>query len=167
LKSAANILEDRLEKGKDAELGALLGLIYGLQIRISPIKGMWLGSDADEVLESAAAAEPNNPRPRLAIGINLLYKPGRFGGGADKALGQLQKANELYSALAARNNTDGACWGGDDATLALARAKLKLGERVAAIALVESVLARSPERKSAQRLLAAIRRSTAKSGVGG
>lgn len=160
LKSAASVLEERLAKGRDAELGALLGMIYGMQIRISPLRGMWLGSDADKALEQATAAEPNNPRPHLAAGINLLYKPGTFGGGPAKAVAELQRASELYSAAAAKTNAaEGACWGADDATLALARAKLKLGERVAAIGLVETVMARSPENRAAQRLMNGIRRS--------
>ncbi|MEA2346092.1 MAG: hypothetical protein QOF63_4261 [Thermoanaerobaculia bacterium] len=152
LSSAASVLEARLEKGRDAELGALLGMIYGMQIRISPIRGIWLGSSADRVLGDAMAAEPNNPRPHLAAGVNLLYKPGSFGGGPDKALVQLQRAVDLYSKAAA-SAPDAACWGGDDAVLAMARVKLKLGERVAAIALVETVLARSPENRAAQRLM--------------
>jgi tetratricopeptide (TPR) repeat protein len=157
LSSAASVLEARLEKGRDAELGAVLGMIYGMQIRISPIRGIWLGSSADRVLEDAMAAEPNNPRPHLAAGVNLLYKPGSFGGGPDKALLQLQRAIDLYNKSAAATAVDSACWGGDDALLSSARAKLKLGERVAAIALVETVLARSPENRPAQRLMNGIR----------
>jgi hypothetical protein len=158
LSSAASVLKARLEKGRDAELGALLGMIYGLQIRISPIRGMWLGAAADRVLEEAMAAEPNNPRPHLAAGVNLLNKPSSFGGGPKGALAQLQQAIKLYSgAAAAKTDADGACWGSDDATLTLARAKLKLGERVAAMALVETVLARSPENRPAQRLMNDIR----------
>ncbi len=160
LAEAADALEDRLEKGRDAELGALLGLIYGMQIRISPMKGMWIGDDADEVLEQAMAADPNNPRPQLAYGLNLLYKPKRFGGGADKAVTRLQRAVDLY----AKSGADGTCWGGDDATLALARAKLALGNRVAAIALVEEVLTRTPHHPPARRLMAAMRRNAAKGG---
>jgi tetratricopeptide (TPR) repeat protein len=156
LSSAVSVLEARLEKGRDAELGALLGMIYGMQIRISPFRGIWLGSSADHVLEDAMAAEPNNPRPHLAAGVNLLYKPGSFGGGPDKALAQLQRAIDLYS-RAAVTTSDSACWGGDDAVLSMARAKLKLGERVAAIALVETVIARSPENRHAQRLMNGIR----------
>jgi hypothetical protein len=164
LKTAADVLETQLKKGRDAELGALLALIYGQQIRISPLKGMWLGSDADEALEAAIAAEPNNPRPHLAAGLNVLYKPSGFGGGANKAVSQLQRAVALYAA--AKPAADGACWGADDAALALARAKLKLGDRVAAIALVESVLARTPDRRPAQRLLAGIRRGASKREAG-
>ncbi|MBV8545762.1 MAG: hypothetical protein JO093_04535 [Acidobacteria bacterium] len=157
LSAAASVLESRLEKGRDAELGALLGMIYGMQIRISPFRGIWLGSSADKVLEDAMAAEPNNPRPHLAAGVNLLYKPGTFGGGPEKALAQLQRAIDLYSRTAATTAADGACWGSDDAVLAMARAKVKLGERVAAIALVETVLARSPGNRPAQRLMNGIR----------
>jgi len=92
--------------------------------------------------------------------MNLLYKPQRFGGGADKAVARLQRAVDLY----AKSGADGVCWGGDDAALALARARLKLGNRVAAIALVEQVIERSPNHAPARRLLAAIRRSAAKEG---
>jgi hypothetical protein len=140
-------------------------MIYGMQIRIMPMRGLWLGSDADEVLEAAIATEPNNPRPQFAAGVNVLYKPSSFGGGASKAVPRLQRAVALYAA-AAKSGVDGACWGADDASLALARAKLKLGDRVAAIAIVESVLARTPDRRSAQRLLAAIRRAAAKAEAG-
>ena len=164
LSTAAKILKARLEKGPDAELGALLGLIYGMQIRISPIRGFWLGSSADEVVERALAAEPNNPRPHLALGLNVLFKPGAVGGGADKAVGQLQRAVDLYNASATKS--DGVCWGWDDAVLGLARARLKLGDRVAAIALVESVLARTPDDRPARRLMAAIRHLAEKDGGG-
>jgi len=112
------------------------------------------------------AADPNNPRPQFAFGINVLYKPSSFGGGAGKAVPRLQRAVTLYSGASATGTADGACWGADDASLALARAKLKLGDRVAAIGLVESVLARTPERRSAQRLLAAIRRAATKGEAG-
>jgi len=164
LSTAATILKDRLEKGKDAELSSLLALVYGLQIRISPFRGMWLGSSADHAVEDALAAEPNNPRPHFAAGVNLLYKPGSLGGGAEKALAQLQRAVDLYAASATKNDPDGACWGADDATLALARAKLKMGGRVAAIGLVETVLARSPGSRPAQRLMDAIRRAGTEKG---
>ena len=165
LSSAADVLKERLEKGADAELETLLGLIYGMQIRMSPWRGIWLGSAADKALEHALTADPNNPRPHLAAGINLLYKPSGVGGGADKAVSQLQKAVDLYPAAIAKSSAaDTACWGTDDATLALARARMKNGDRVAAISLVEGVLARSPENRNARRLMDAIRRSAEKAG---
>lgn len=156
-KKVVNAAVERLEAAWEhtaaPEVGALLSLLYGTQIRISPSKGMFIGGTADKVTQAAVEKAPENPRTALAQGIALLYKPGLFGGGAGKGVPELLWAAALFDGEPQRGKV---CWGRDDADIQLAMAQQKLGEAHAATAALERVLARHPEHKPARRLLTRI-----------
>jgi hypothetical protein len=55
------------------------------------------GAIFDEKLEEAKKINPNNPRIYFLKGQSLFYTPKAFGGGAKKALPQLEKAAALFA----------------------------------------------------------------------
>ncbi|GAA0721119.1 CIA30 family protein [Dokdonella soli] len=69
----------------EAETAALLGLVYGAEIGLHPIKGMWLGPKASAALERARKTAPGNPRVQLFLGISSYMTPSTFGGDRKRA----------------------------------------------------------------------------------
>lgn len=60
-------------------------------------------ADAMEVLETAKAMNPGNPRPWFVQGQHTLFTPEFFGGGAKNAKPLLEKAVELYNKFSPAN----------------------------------------------------------------
>ena len=79
-----------------ADSYALLANLYGMEISLSPTKGIILGPRINSVLATAEKLEPNNPRVHLVAGISAFHTPKLFGGGEDKAIQRLNKAAELF-----------------------------------------------------------------------
>ena len=73
------------EDKKAAEANALLSGVYGLQIGLSPIKGMTLGSKSGRLLSKALKEAPDNAIVHHFRGSNLFYTPSMFGGDVDES----------------------------------------------------------------------------------
>lgn len=96
LKDAENQLKAQLELNpEDPEAYALLGAVYGGQITSAWGK-LTLGREAQGALGRAAELAPDNPRVVLNRAVANFYKPRLFGGGKDKALSELRRAEALF-----------------------------------------------------------------------
>jgi len=75
---------------------ALMSSCYGNKIGLTPWKGMILGPRSGMTMEKAITLGPENPRVWLLKGVGTNFSPKAFGGGAEKAIEELQKAIHLY-----------------------------------------------------------------------
>ncbi|MCY3683580.1 MAG: tetratricopeptide repeat protein [Gemmatimonadetes bacterium] len=105
LKEAAEHLEGVTRKeapGEDAktiaaEVYALLSSVYGRQISLSGIKGMFLGPKSGNLLKKAEQLAPDNPRVVLSAAISAFNTPKMWGGSKERALEGFQRAAELFA----------------------------------------------------------------------
>lgn len=105
LKEAAEHLEGATRKeasGEDAkmiaaEVYALLSSVYGRQISLSGIKGIFLGPKSGNLLKKAEQLAPNNPRVVLSAAIGAFNTPKTWGGSKERALEGFQRAAELFA----------------------------------------------------------------------
>lgn len=83
--------------GENAEIKVLQSMLLGLKIGVDPQnRGMQLGMQSGMFIQSALKLEPENPRAYLMQGQSLMYTPGQYGGGKEKALPILEKSVELF-----------------------------------------------------------------------
>jgi tetratricopeptide (TPR) repeat protein len=127
---------------KDAEAHALLGAVYGLQIAMSPLKGMLLGPRAGAALGRAASLEPDNPRVLLQQAINAYNTPALFGGSVDEAERLLRRSLERFAKQPA--DAPWPSWGPFYAHAWLGQALLHKGNRAGARAEFDRALAIAP-----------------------
>ncbi len=97
-------IDDAIERLKKAieidpacsEAYSLLGSVYGQKIT-NMFNAMLYGSKSSAAIENGLKLEPENPRAWLIAGISSYYKPESFGGGAPKALEQLETAVRYFN----------------------------------------------------------------------
>jgi Flp pilus assembly protein TadD len=77
------------------------------------------------LLNKAARLAPENPRVALERGVSYLHTPGMFGGGLDKAIGELERARGLFALQATAEPWPS--WGRIDAYAWLGQALAKKG----------------------------------------
>ena len=105
LKEAAEHLEGATRKDitrEDAkmiaaEVYALLSSVYGRQISLSGIKGMFLGPKSGNLLKKAEQLAPDNPRVVLSAAIGAFNTPKMWGGSKERAMEGFQRAAELFA----------------------------------------------------------------------
>ena len=93
----AQALVDQLMKTNDdeSEIYALQALLY--QLRITDMsKGAKYSMKASDAIKQAERLNPNNPRVYYLRGSNTFHTPKFFGGGAEKAKPDLEKAAEMF-----------------------------------------------------------------------
>jgi tetratricopeptide (TPR) repeat protein len=96
-------------------------------------------------LERARQIAPDNPRVWLFSGINTLYKPSFVGGGAENALKELARSQELFAAATpASGDSLAPHWGPCDAWLWAGIAHTKLEQHAAARDAFAKALALDP-----------------------
>lgn len=105
LKEAAEHLERATRKeasGEDAktivaEVYALLSSVYGRQISLSGIKGIFLGPKSGNLLKKAEQLAPDNPRVVLTAAISAFNTPKMWGGSKERAIEGFQRAAYLFA----------------------------------------------------------------------
>ena len=103
LKEAAEHLEEAEDITREdaktiaAEVYALLSSVYGRQISLSGIKGMFLGPKSGNLLKKAEQLAPDNPRVVLSAAISAFNTPKMWGGSKERAIEGFQRAAELFS----------------------------------------------------------------------
>lgn len=98
LEAADEALETSAKTLPWPESWALRASVSGQLIAVGkPMSGMVLGPRADNQMEKALELGPNNPRVWMLKGVGTMFKPKMFGGGADKAEKELQKAIALFA----------------------------------------------------------------------
>jgi tetratricopeptide (TPR) repeat protein len=84
---------------------ALRAILYGYRITFSSaftrmFVGMKYGSKIDEELKRARELDSSSPAVALSSGRSAFFKPGMFGGGAEQALTDFQRATQLVPSCA-------------------------------------------------------------------
>jgi hypothetical protein len=80
------------------EIAVLGAMLANARISVSPqSRHKKYGDIATQYYEEAKKINPNNPRMYYLQGTSLYYTPKLFGGGPDKALPLLQKADTLFA----------------------------------------------------------------------
>ena len=98
LEGAVESLKQVIEEDEEAaEAWALLNSVYGLQISLSPMKGMLLGLRSKRALEKARRLEPDNPRVVLAAAVSDFNTPGIWGGDKERAMEGFRRAAALFA----------------------------------------------------------------------
>lgn len=99
----AQALIDQLKKqNNESEIFALQALVY--QLRITDMsKGAIYSMKASSAIEEAAKLNPENPRVYYLRGSNTFHTPKFFGGGADKAKADLEKASKMFETEKPKN----------------------------------------------------------------
>lgn len=88
---------DSLEK-ENSEISCVRSLIASCRLVADPMsRYMTFGPLAETHLKDAMAQDPQNPRPYMLNGQNIMHTPVQFGGGCDKAHAILQTAMEKYA----------------------------------------------------------------------
>ncbi len=79
------------------EAFALYGYLLGLETALHPDRAMTLGMKSYQYFAQAEEKSPADPRVHLLHGEYTLYVPEAYGGGPDRALPFLEKAEGLFS----------------------------------------------------------------------
>ncbi|MXX13446.1 MAG: tetratricopeptide repeat protein [Gemmatimonadetes bacterium] len=80
-----------------AEVYALLSSVYGRQISLSGIKGMFLGPKSGNLLKKSEQLAPDNPRVVLSAAISAFNTPKMWGGSKERAIEGFQRAAHLFA----------------------------------------------------------------------
>ncbi|MBL7996818.1 tetratricopeptide repeat protein [bacterium] len=157
VENAITSLEKAIDLNKtDADCYALLGSLTGMKIHFNPISGMWLGPKSGGFFKKAVSANDKNPRVFYLMGIGTMNTPSMFGGGADKAIGQFEKALALFE----KENMDTSAdpflprWGWDGCYSFLGNAYEKNNETERARICYQKALELNPNSNRAKRELA-------------
>jgi tetratricopeptide (TPR) repeat protein len=81
---------------KSAEANALLSGILGLQISLSPMKGMSLGSKSSSLADKAIKFDTMNAFANYQKGSSLYFTPRLWGGDVPQAIEHLEVAKRIY-----------------------------------------------------------------------
>ena len=85
---------------KRAELHRVLGTLCGLVIPANVLAGLKYGKCAQEEIQKALELEPKTALNWVSSGVGKYYLPASFGGGADLAIKDFEKAISLDAKLA-------------------------------------------------------------------
>ena len=115
LDKAQTYLDKALEiVPEESELLVLQGLLYEGRIQVDPIsRGMNFSMKATEALNKAKEYNPDNPRAYYLLGMNVLYTPESFGGGAKAACPLFKVAADKFGKAASESALSPA-WGGEE-----------------------------------------------------
>ena len=134
---------------KNVEALALLSLVYGMAIGISPSLGAEYGPKAERSIAKAKMISPYNPRVNLVTGIHEYFTPKEFGGSQQAALGSLDDAIAYY----VNDKDSGYYWGLAEAHVWRGLVQMKLGERGKALGEWRTALSIEPDMYWATELL--------------
>ena len=136
-----------------AEIYALLSIVYGRQISLSPLKGIYLGPKSKNILKKAEKLAPENPRVVLSSAIGYLKTPRLVGGNDKKAMEGFRHAAELFASEEATDPMHPG-WGHSDAYIWMGIAYRDWKDRDAARAAFEKALEIDPDNRWAREMLA-------------
>ncbi|MGH8146157.1 MAG: hypothetical protein ACREPY_07470 [Rhodanobacteraceae bacterium] len=136
-----------------AEAHALLASVYGLEIGMHPIKGMWLGSRLGKQMRRAGALAPRNPRVTLIRAISDAYTPSAFGGSKTRAMREFGMAIEQFATYQP-SNALAPTWGRAGAHALRGDAEVAAGQTAAAVRDYQAALALAPDYAAVKKALA-------------
>lgn len=148
LQSLSTSLE--LQPG-DAESLALLGTLTGIKIFLKPLLAPVLGPRVMSAIKEALSADSTNPRVHYLVGVSYYNTPALMGGGVDKGLEYLLKAESFYKREAAQPvHVTAPRWGRSTTIGFIAKAYAKKKEYKKARTWYQKALAVNPSDKMAQ-----------------
>lgn len=151
LKRSAKILRGVLKETPDSLPHlTLLAQVYGMQIGVSPMKGMTLGRKQHALIERAVAIDPDNAHALLVKGISDYNTPSMFGGNKSDALGTLDRAIKAFE------STPDAEWGVAEAWVWRALTLDAMERRGDAIEALNTALTLEPDYAWARFILASM-----------
>lgn len=101
LDKAEEVAQSILAKNKKSpEINALMSVIYGMRIGLSPMKGMFLGSKSSSAAAKGIKLAPENAFTNYVKGSYLYYTPSMFGGDVKKSITFLEKSKGIYEQAA-------------------------------------------------------------------
>lgn len=133
-----------------SECLALIGTLTGMKISFNPISGMWLGPKSSGYYDDAIKANPKNPRAFHLKGIGKLNTPAMFGGGADKAIPEFEKAIALYKEQVTDSMSITPGWGYDECLTFTGNAYAELKDNEKAMTYYKEALAINPDSRQAK-----------------
>ena len=136
-----------------AEAEALLGSSYGVEISLSPLKGMYLGFIASSASARALRLDPDNPRAVLLKAESDYQTPALFGGDKKLATAEFKKSLMLFDVYKAAD-ADAPDWGKAEAYFWLAYAQAHTGDVQQARINYQAALAIEPNYLDAKKALA-------------
>ncbi|MCW8126633.1 hypothetical protein [Microbulbifer halophilus] len=150
LDRAAKRLEAEPPADRNSDATALLAMVYGYRIALSPLSAMRYGPRSHKMVQHALALDGENPLAQLAKGISLFHTPGAFGGDKREALETFARAVSLY-----RSGRGGATadWGLAEALTWQGLTQRELGRTADAEQSWRNALAARPEYRWAAGLL--------------
>ncbi len=83
-------------KPGDAESLAMWGTLTGMRIYLSPMRAPFLGPSVMQAIQNAMQADSTNPRVHYLVGVSYYFTPAVLGGGVDKGLSYMRRAEELF-----------------------------------------------------------------------
>lgn len=104
LDKAQAIIDGLLKKYiNESEIYTLQALVY--QLRITDMsKGYKYSTLSHETIDRAEQLDPDNPRVYYLRGCNIFHTPKFFGGGAEKAKPELEKAAKMFATYQPKND---------------------------------------------------------------
>lgn len=125
------------------ELYALYGSLLGTKIGLKPEEAMFIGMEIDRYFSTALEKDPENPRVNLLKGIDLLYTPEQFGGGAKNALKYLERSISLFEKKKIEDPLKPS-WGKEEAYTYLGMAWQRMNEKEKAYEALKKALEINP-----------------------
>ncbi|MEI8073823.1 MAG: hypothetical protein WCH78_03665 [Bacteroidota bacterium] len=120
-KSKELIVKAEVLEKNNSELFVLRQMVAVQQLTVDPMsRFQTYGKQANEALEMAKQADPNNPRVYLVDGQYKMNVPDAFGGGKEVGKKLFTKALELFKTFKPASNMNPS-WGADQAEKLLAQ----------------------------------------------
>lgn len=153
INAAEDALQSALKLDSNfAEAEALLGSSYGVEIGLSPMKGMFLSSRVTSHLDHAAKLAPGNPRVSLLQGISDYETPEAYGGDKQRALAEFRAASAAFDTYK-QPDDQAPTWGRAETHVWLAKAETNSKDFTAARTDLTAALKIAPGYKWAKGLL--------------
>jgi len=96
---------------KNSEVYTIQAMLYQARISVSFTRGMKFSGLANESIEKAIVMNPSNPRAYFMKGQNIFHTPSMFGGGAENAKPQFEKAMALFNSQDSATKDFSPSWG--------------------------------------------------------
>jgi hypothetical protein len=120
-KSKELIVKAEVLEKNNSELFVLRQMVAVQQLTVDPMsRFQTYGKQANEALEMAKQADPNNPRVYLVEGQYKMNVPEAYGGGKEVGKKLFTKAIELFKTFKPASNMNPS-WGADQAEKLLAQ----------------------------------------------
>lgn len=133
--------ETLIENGyRTAECHAILSNIYGLRMKYSPWKGMFLGPKSSSHIDDALQEGEELAIVQKVYGNNKYFTPERWGGSKEEAIKALTTAIQKFEASGEINN-----WLYLDAYIWLGKSYMESGQKSKALETWQKALKKEPD----------------------